>query len=218
MVACRVCSSATVSWPRWMSCWSVAVCFWSRGGRGSARRRCRMKHASARPGSVTRCWTRVGPSSRPGSPGSARAGRQVTRAELADVRVFGAPRALGVASRVAGLAESGTQGLELLRESVASFRDSPARLELAHSLTELGAALRRSWRARSRSCSASGGLELSVRCGARRLAARARAELRATGSRPRRAWRRGEALTVSYGSCASPPRGRPTGRSPASSM
>jgi DNA-binding CsgD family transcriptional regulator len=37
-----------------------------------------------------------------------------------------------------------------------------------------------------------------VRCGARRLAARAREELTATGARPRRAWRTGvEALTPS---------------------
>ena len=39
---------------------------------------------------------------------------------------------------------------------------------------------------------------MAVRCGARRLAGRAREGLRATGSRPRRAWRTGvEALTPS---------------------
>ena len=41
-------------------------------------------------------------------------------------------------------------------------------------------------------------LELAARCGARPLAARAREELKATGARPRRAWRTGvEALTPS---------------------
>ena len=71
---------------------------------------------------------------------------RMAQTELADVRVFAAPRALGVASRVAGLARGGEPGIELLYESVASLRGSLARLELAYSLTELGAALRRAGR------------------------------------------------------------------------
>ncbi|MBV8952928.1 MAG: hypothetical protein JO179_02250 [Solirubrobacterales bacterium] len=123
---------------------------------------------------------------------------ETARVELAQVRVFGAPRALGVASRVAGLAEGREQGRELLQESVASLRDSQARLELAHSLTELGAALRRAGERKAAREPLGEGLELAVRCGARRLAARAREEFRATGARPRRAWRTGvEALTPS---------------------
>jgi DNA-binding CsgD family transcriptional regulator len=124
--------------------------------------------------------------------------REVARAELADVRVFGAPRAIGVASRVAGLAEGGERGLELLEESVASLRDSPALLELAHSLTELGAALRRDGQRAAAREPLAEALELAVRCGARRLAGRAREELKACGARPRREWRTGvEALTPS---------------------
>src|SRR5262249_33428201 len=69
--------------------------------------------------------------------------RRVAQDELADVRVFGTRRALGIALRVAGFAEGGGYGLELLSESVAALRSSPALLERAHSLTELGAALRR---------------------------------------------------------------------------
>jgi DNA-binding CsgD family transcriptional regulator len=124
--------------------------------------------------------------------------RQLAWAELADVRVSGAPRALGIAARVAGLVEDGERALELLYESVASLRRSPALLELAHSLTELGATLRRAGqRAASREPLAEA-LELAVRCGARRLADRARQELKATGARPRRDWRTGvEALTPS---------------------
>jgi DNA-binding NarL/FixJ family response regulator len=122
----------------------------------------------------------------------------VARAELADVRAFGAPRALGIASRIAGLAQGGERGLELLTESVAVLRDSPALLERAHSLAALGAALRRAGRraaARERLAEA---LDLAARCGARPLAARAREELKATGARPRREWRTGvEALTPS---------------------
>jgi hypothetical protein len=60
--------------------------------------------------------------------GQHKAAREVADAELADVQVFGAPRALGIALRVAGLARGGKDGLALLGESVASLRDSPALL------------------------------------------------------------------------------------------
>ena len=79
------------------------------------------------------------------------------QAELADVRAFGAPRALGIASRVAGLAQGGRRGLELLAESVAVLRNSPALLERAHSLAELG-----------RRCAAPAGVPLRVRRSLRR--------------------------------------------------
>ena len=69
--------------------------------------------------------------------------RDVAEAELVDVKVFGAPRALGIALRVAGLARAGSKGIDLLGDSVAFLRNSPAVLERAHSLAELGAALRR---------------------------------------------------------------------------
>ena len=45
---------------------------------------------------------------------------ELAGAELADVRVFGTPRALGIALRVAGLTRGGPEGLELLRDSVAA--------------------------------------------------------------------------------------------------
>jgi DNA-binding CsgD family transcriptional regulator len=130
--------------------------------------------------------------------GERESARQMAQTELADVRVFGGPRALGVASRVAGLAQGGERGIELLYESVASLRDSPALLELAHSLAELGAALRRAGQPAAAREALAEALDLAARCGARRLAARAREELKATGARPRRAWRTGvEALTPS---------------------
>jgi DNA-binding NarL/FixJ family response regulator len=123
---------------------------------------------------------------------------QLADAELADVRVFGAPRALGIALRAAGLARGGTEGLALLRESVAMLDDSPALLERAHSLAELGAALRRSGQRAAARDPLAQALELAARCGARPLAAWARDELKATGARPRRPWRTGvEALTPS---------------------
>ena len=67
-------------------------------------------------------------------------------AHLAELEVFGTPRALGIALRSAGLAQGGSRGLELLGQSVTLLRGSPALLERAHSLTELGAALRRAGR------------------------------------------------------------------------
>ena len=123
---------------------------------------------------------------------------QLADAELADVRVFGAPRALGIALRAAGLARGGTEGLALLRESVAMLDGSPALLERAHSLAALGAALRRSGERAAARDPLAQALELAARCGARPLTARAREELKATGARPRRPWRTGvEALTPS---------------------
>ena len=130
--------------------------------------------------------------------GQRRRACQLADAELADVRVFAAPRALGIALRAAGLARGGQEGLALLRESVAVLDDSPALLERAHSLAALGAALRRSGERAAAREPLARALELAARCGARPLAARARDELAATGARPRRPWRTGvEALTPS---------------------
>ena len=114
------------------------------------------------------------------------------------MRVFGGPRALGVALRAAGLARRGRDGLALLGDSVAALEGSPALLERAHSLAELGAALRRSGERTAARDPLARALDLAARCGARPLAARVRDEIRATGARPRRPWRTGvEALTPS---------------------
>ena len=130
-----------------------------------------------------------------GRPGDA---QPLADAELADVRVFGAPRALGIALRAAGLTRGGEEGLALLGESVAVLHGSPALLERARSLAEYGAALRRSGQRAAARDPLARALELAVRCGARPLAARTRDELTATGARPRRPWRTGvEALTPS---------------------
>ena len=78
------------------------------------------------------------------------------------------------------------------------LRSSPALLERAHSLAELGAALRRAGQRAAAREPLAEALDLAARCGARPLAARAREELKAAGARPRREWRTGvEALTPS---------------------
>ena len=124
--------------------------------------------------------------------------RELAGLELADARAFGAPRALGIALRVAGLMQSDDATMTLLEESVAVLRGSPAQLELGHSLCELGSALRRSAHRSAARELLSEALDLAARCGARALAARAREELKASGARPRSEWRTGvEALTPS---------------------
>jgi DNA-binding CsgD family transcriptional regulator len=123
--------------------------------------------------------------------------------ELADValeesRVFGVPRCLGVALRVAGLTRGRNDGIELIDESVGALRKSPALLERAHSLAALGGALRRGGRRADARAPLAEALDLAAHCAARPLAASAREQLKATGARPRREWRTGvEALTPS---------------------
>ena len=123
---------------------------------------------------------------------------EFAEAELADVREFGALRALGITLRVAGLAHGGEEGLALLRQSVSALQASPAQLERAHSLAELGAMLRRTGQRAAAREPLAEALDLAARCGARPLVGRVRDELKAAGARPRRAWRTGvEALTPS---------------------
>jgi DNA-binding CsgD family transcriptional regulator len=131
-----------------------------------------------------------------------RLGRQeaaaLAAAELADVRAFGGSRALGVALRAAGLVTGGREGTELLAESVDCLRRSPATLERAKSLVELGASLRRAGHRTEARPLLAEGLDLAARSAARPLATRAHQELVAAGARPRREQRFGaEALTPS---------------------
>jgi DNA-binding CsgD family transcriptional regulator len=118
--------------------------------------------------------------------------------EVELARVFGAPGTLGVALRGAGLVEGGTTGEALLREAVTAHEQAPVRLEHARSLVDLGAMLRRGNRRSEARDLLRQGLDSAHRLGARPLAERAEAELRATGARPRRVVLTGlESLTAS---------------------
>jgi ATP/maltotriose-dependent transcriptional regulator MalT len=119
--------------------------------------------------------------------------------EEADLaRRFELPRELGIALRAAGLAEDGDRGIELLAEAVQVLKASPAVLEHARALTDLGAALRRNRQRSDAREPLRRALELAHRCGATALADRARVELVATGARPRRTMVTGlDALTAS---------------------
>jgi DNA-binding CsgD family transcriptional regulator len=114
-----------------------------------------------------------------------RAAELVTE-DLRLARTFGAPNALGVALRAAGLIEGGSRGIEQLAQSVAVLDGSGINLELARTLTEHGAALRRAGFRRDARQPLRRGLDLAARCGGLALATRAREELVAVGGRPRR--------------------------------
>ncbi|MEU7852767.1 AAA family ATPase [Nonomuraea sp. NPDC049141] len=122
----------------------------------------------------------------PHARGRAEQARALAAEELELARRWGAPRALGRALRVLGLLTGGERGHELLRESVEVLRGSPARLEYAHSLHHLGAALRRAGTLTAARVHLTEALDLAVACGAPGLAQTARNELLAAGARPRR--------------------------------
>jgi DNA-binding CsgD family transcriptional regulator len=118
--------------------------------------------------------------------------------ELHLARRFGAPRPIGIALRALGLTEGGTHGNELLHESTITLESSPARLEHARALTDLGAALRRANHRADARAPLERGFALAQRCGASALSKRASTELRAIGVRPRTPLRTGaDELTAS---------------------
>jgi DNA-binding CsgD family transcriptional regulator len=119
----------------------------------------------------------------------------------ADAESWGTPRAIGMALRAEALAggAGAERTIELLEQAVDTLAESPARLEHARALADLGATLRRRGghvgeaRATLREA-----LDAADARGASLLADRARAELRAAGARPRRPRISGvEALTPS---------------------
>ena len=106
--------------------------------------------------------------------------------EVGLARAWGSPSTLGRALRILGLIEGGDAGIGLIREAVTVLESSPARLEHAYALADLGAALRRAnHRAEARE-HLRRALELAQRSGATRLTEHAHEELIATGARPRR--------------------------------
>ena len=118
--------------------------------------------------------------------GNAGVARRLAREQLALARAFGRPRTVGIALRACGMVKGGEPGLELLAEAVNTLESSQSPLELARTLTDYGAALRRAGRRVQARIQLGRGLDLAPRCGARRIAARARAELIAAGAKPRR--------------------------------
>jgi DNA-binding CsgD family transcriptional regulator len=96
------------------------------------------------------------------------------------------PQAVGAALRTAGLVVRPRPGIAALSEAEAVLRRTPAQLEHAHSLVDLGAALRRCGQRDACLRPLREGLALADRIHAAPLAERARGELHAIGVRPRR--------------------------------
>lgn len=124
--------------------------------------------------------------------------RELLAQELELARCFGVARPIGANLRAAGVLEGGEEGIGLLRKSVHVLERCPSCLERAHSLVELGSALRRSGRRGESLSWLRQGLELADKAGALALAQRARRELADAGARPHRPTRLGrDALTPS---------------------
>jgi DNA-binding CsgD family transcriptional regulator len=112
--------------------------------------------------------------------------RDLAMEEVTLARVWGAPRALGMALRAAGRVTAGAAGRTLLEEAVRVLRGSPARLELARALVDLGVVVRRQGdTAFARTCLRDA-MDLAQKCGSSAMAARAYSELVATNAGPRR--------------------------------
>jgi DNA-binding CsgD family transcriptional regulator len=119
--------------------------------------------------------------------------RRVAGENLELARATGLARPVGVA-----LHTLGTIGADIsrLEEAAEMLRGGQCSLELAQTLVDLGAAVRRSGRRSAAQEPLREALELAHRCGAAGTAAAAREELRIAGGRPRRPVRSGiDALT-----------------------
>jgi DNA-binding CsgD family transcriptional regulator/DNA polymerase III delta prime subunit len=112
--------------------------------------------------------------------------RALAREEIERCRAYGANAPLGASLRALGLIEEGDAGIDLLEESVSQLEQSPARLDHALSLLELGAAIRRAGRRADAREPLRQALELARGCGADGIAGRAHDELVTAGARPRR--------------------------------
>jgi DNA-binding CsgD family transcriptional regulator len=124
--------------------------------------------------------------------------RELAEEELALARDWGAPRAIGIALRACGKADDGARGIDLLDEATEVLAGGSARLELAAAYLELGI----SHRLRGASAQARRALRnaavVAEQCGALSLLGRVRAELLASGARPRASQQSGPgALTPS---------------------
>jgi DNA-binding CsgD family transcriptional regulator len=105
--------------------------------------------------------------------------------EVRRAQSFGAPRALGIALHAQALVGPPAEQSEGLEAALAVLAPSPAQLEHARVLVDLGATYRAAGQRSAARQPLLEGLALAARCGARTLERRARAELAAVGVRPR---------------------------------
>jgi DNA-binding CsgD family transcriptional regulator len=118
--------------------------------------------------------------------GDEAAAMREAEAALDWARVWDTPGYIGQALTTSGLIIGGDEGLARLRDAVTQLERSPARLELARSLVELGAALRRRGARVEAREPLRRALDIASAGGLVATAERAREELRVTGARIRR--------------------------------
>lgn len=107
---------------------------------------------------------------------------RLAAAQLDDAKRLGDLHSAGAALRTLGVIEGGAPGLRRLRESADTLSGADDRLEYARTLVELGAGLRRANQRTAARQPLREGLDLADRCGATRLAERARTELLTAGA------------------------------------
>ena len=124
--------------------------------------------------------------------------RALAADEVRRAESFGAPRAIGIALRAQALVGPPADRPDGLAAALDVLAPSPARLEHARVLVDLGATLRAAGQRTAARKPLLEGLALAARCGATTLERRARAELAAIGVRPRTPERSGtDSLTPS---------------------
>jgi DNA-binding CsgD family transcriptional regulator len=111
--------------------------------------------------------------------------RTLAADEVHRAQSFGAPRAIGIALRAQALVGRHAERPKRLADALEVLEPSPARLEHARVLVDLGATFRAAGQRNAAREPLLEGLALAARCGARTLEGRTRAELGAIGVRPR---------------------------------
>ncbi len=111
--------------------------------------------------------------------GEYRQAEALAREYLALTRRVGAPGALGSALRAMAAASRDGDSVALLTEAITILERSPAQLELAYALADLGGELSRAGRRREGRDAERRAIELASRCGAIGLVEAARTELQA---------------------------------------
>lgn len=130
--------------------------------------------------------------------GNAEEARRLAEEATRLAREAGGQRGIGIALRIQGAVTEGAEGVELLQGAADVLGGTRARLQHAHALADLGAALRRVNRRKDAREPLREALDLAHRCGAAPLEERVRTELTATGARPRKSVLSGvESLTAS---------------------
>lgn len=118
--------------------------------------------------------------------GDRRRAEEVAREQLRLADVLGTPAARATGRRTLAQTVDGPDRVDLLEQATGLAASSPARLEHVRCLVDLGAALRRANRRADARIPLRTALDLADQHGMTLLAGRARAELHATGARPRR--------------------------------